>query len=92
MLTAKEKKEIVGAFGPKYGGGESDSGNAAVQVALLTRRIDGLRAHFEAHARDHHSNRGLLKMIGRRRSLLRHIQKKDEAKYRRLIQELNLRK
>ncbi|OUR97232.1 30S ribosomal protein S15 [Halobacteriovorax marinus] len=92
MLTIEQKKEIVAEYGKEFGKGEKDSGNAAVQVALLTHNINTLKTHFEKHIHDYHSNRGLLKMIGTRKSLLRYVLKKDSSKYGTLIKKLGLRK
>jgi small subunit ribosomal protein S15 len=88
MLTVAQRKEIV----KKFGKNENDSGSASVQVALLTERIKYLTPHFADHKHDHHSMRGLMKMIGSRRSLLRYIKNNDESKYQDLIKELGLRK
>lgn len=88
MLTVEQRKEIV----KKFGKNENDSGSAAVQVALLTARIKDLTPHFSKHKHDHHGMRGLMKMIGQRRSFLKYIKKQDEAKYQSLIKELGLRK
>ena len=71
---------------------EGDTGSAEVQVALLTERINGMTSHFEKHKKDHHSRRGLLKMVGRRRRLLNYLRNKDVERYRRLIEELKLRR
>ncbi|MEX0936068.1 MAG: 30S ribosomal protein S15 [Gemmatimonadota bacterium] len=71
---------------------EKDRGSAPVQVALLTQRINDLRDHFQAHKGDHHSRRGLLRMVGRRRRLLEYLKKSDLEKYRELIEDLGLRK
>jgi small subunit ribosomal protein S15 len=76
----------------KYQVHESDRGSAPVQIALLTRRINELREHFEAHKGDHHSRRGLLRMVGRRRRLLEYLKRTDLENYRTLIQDLGLRK
>jgi len=70
---------------------DSDRGSAPVQVALLTARIEHLRAHFDAHKKDHHSRRGLLKMVGRRRRLLEYLKRTDVERYRKLIADLGLR-
>jgi len=70
----------------------TDRGSTAVQVALITQRIDHLRSHFEKHKADHHSRQGLLKMVGRRRRLLEYLKRTDIEHYRRLIDELGLRK
>lgn len=75
----------------KYQLHENDRGSAPVQVALLTARIDALRTHFDAHQRDHHSRRGLLKMVGKRRRLLEYLKRKDPERYRELIADLGLR-
>lgn len=75
----------------KYRTHETDSGSTRVQVALLTERINYLTAHFRAHAKDHHSRQGLLKMVGRRRRLLDYMKRTDVDGYRRIIQELGLR-
>ncbi len=88
MLTSEQKKEIIAT----YGGDEANSGSAEVQVALLTARIKDLQDHFKAYPKDHASRRGLLKMVGRRRRLLKYIRLKDVTRYRTLIQQLGLRK
>ncbi len=89
MAVAKEHKtEIIS----KYGDNEQDSGKAEVQIALLTRNINELNSHFKEHARDHHSRRGLLKMVGQRRRLLDYLAKKDIERYRAIIKELGLRR
>jgi small subunit ribosomal protein S15 len=84
---AIEKEEII----KKFQLHEDDRGSAQVQVALLTARINDLRSHFDAHHKDHHSRRGLLKMVGRRRRLLEYLKKSDVEQYRRLIADLGLR-
>ena len=71
---------------------ERDRGSAPVQIALLTQRINHLRAHFEQHKADHHSRQGLLRMVGRRRRLLEYLRQTDLERYRKLIEELGLRK
>jgi small subunit ribosomal protein S15 len=71
---------------------DSDTGSPEVQIALLTERIDYLNSHFKAHKKDHHSRRGLLKMVSRRRRLLDYIRKKDEDRYQTLIKRLGIRK
>jgi len=88
MLTSEQKKEIIST----YGGDEANSGSAEVQVALLTARIKDLQDHFKAYPKDHAGRRGLLKMVGRRRRLLKYIRLKDVNRYRTLIQQLGLRK
>jgi len=88
MLDFETTKAIV----KKFGKNENDSGSTEVQVALLTERINQLSPHFLKHKHDYHSNRGLLKMIGHRKGLLKYLQKEDDARYNKLIQELGLRK
>ncbi len=87
-MTKEEKLEIV----KKYGANEKDSGKAEVQVALLTKRINDLTDHFNTHKKDHHSRRGLMMMVGKRRKLLDYLMDKDIARYRTIIKELNIRK
>ncbi|RJP67391.1 MAG: 30S ribosomal protein S15 [Candidatus Abyssobacteria bacterium SURF_17] len=87
-VTKEEKQRII----KKYQVHEGDTGSPEVQIALLTERINGLTGHFEAHKKDHHSRRGLLKMVGRRRSLLNYLRQKDIERYRKVIGELGLRK
>ena len=84
---AFEKAQTVA----KYRMHGKDSGSARVQIALLTERINYLTDHFRAHAKDHHSRRGLLKMVGKRRRLLDYMKRTDVEGYRQLIQELGLR-
>lgn len=91
-MTKEEVAGIVKAYGAEFGAGEQDSGCAAVQVAVLTHRINSLKDHFEKHTLDFHSNRGLLKMIGQRKAMLKYVQRLDEKKYRALIKKLGLRK
>ncbi len=76
----------------KYATHENDTGSPEVQVALLSDRITYLTDHFKAHSKDHHSRRGLLKMVGQRRSLLQYLKNKDVNRYRDLIQRLGIRK
>ena len=92
MMTKEQRSEIVKNIGTKFGKGATDTGSAPVQIALLTARINGLKDHFTANKHDYHSNRGLLKMIGLRRSLLKYVKNNDTAKYTELIKELGLRK
>jgi len=87
-LHQDRKKEIIEQFSR----GESDTGSPEVQIALLTERINTLQQHFESHKHDHHSRRGLLKLVGRRRRLLAYLRDKDVARYRELIGALGLRK
>jgi len=87
-MTKEEKAEII----KKHGSNNNDSGKTEVQVALLTKRINDLTEHFNKHAKDHHSRRGLMMMVGKRRRLLDYLAKKDIARYRSIIKELNIRK
>ncbi|MDR1179271.1 MAG: 30S ribosomal protein S15 [Spirochaetales bacterium] len=86
------KKEDTTAIVKEYGANEKDTGRTEVQVALLTRKIGDLTEHLKTHKKDHSSRRGLLKMVGSRRSLLNYLRKTDLTKYRGLIEKLNLRK
>ncbi len=76
----------------EYATHEGDTGSPEVQIALLTARIEHLNAHLEAHEKDHHSRRGLLKMVGSRRNLLNYLRDKDIERYRALISRLNIRR
>jgi small subunit ribosomal protein S15 len=87
-LTAEEKQETV----TRFGSSETDTGKTEVQIALLTRRINHLTEHLREHKHDHHSRRGLLMLVGRRRRFLNYLQKKDLEGYRTLVRELGLRK
>ncbi len=87
-LTAEQKKEILG----NYGLHESDTGSAEAQVALLSKRIADLTEHLKTHKHDHHTRRGLLGLVGKRRRLLRYLQNIDIARYRSLIERLGLRR
>ncbi len=88
MLTTEKKTEIIKEYGLKAG----DTGSPEVQVAILTYRINELNEHLKAHKKDHHSRRGLLKMVGQRRNLLNYLREKDLERYRSLIARLGLRK
>ena len=88
MVTKETKQEII----TKYGGDEKNTGSTEVQIALLTARINDLQDHFKANPKDHASNRGLLKMVGQRRRLLKYLRNTDIERYRALIAELGLRK
>ena len=88
MITKEQKQEIVA----KYGKDANDTGSTEVQIALLTARINDLNGHFKANPKDHHSNRGLLKMVGKRRALLSYLKKNDIESYRNLIERLGIRK
>ena len=87
-LTADKKREIVA----EYGRAEADTGSTEVQVALLTARINELTEHLREHRKDHHSRRGLLMLVGKRRRLLQYLQASDIDRYRALIQQLGLRR
>jgi len=87
-MTKEEKLQIV----KKYGTSEKDSGKAEVQIALITKRINDLTDHFNVHKKDHHSRRGLMMMVGKRRRLLDYLINKDISRYRTIIKELNIRK
>jgi small subunit ribosomal protein S15 len=87
-LSVNEKTEIIGKYA-KHG---NDSGSAEVQVALITARLTYLQQHFNGHNKDHHSRRGLMKLVGQRRRLLDYIKSRDVQKYRDLIQQLGIRK
>lgn len=88
MVTKEEKA----ALAAKFGKSATDTGSPEVQVAILTSRIKNLTGHFSDHKLDHHSKRGLMKLIGRRRRLLRYINTNNSENYRKLIKELGLRK
>ncbi len=87
-LYAEQKKEILGKFGVH----PTDTGSPEVQIALLSERIKYLTEHFKTHQKDHHSRRGLLKLVGQRKRMLGYLRKKDAERYRTLIQELGIRK
>ena len=87
-LSTEAKQEIVG----KYGRDGSDTGSTEVQVALLTARINELTEHLRGHKKDHHSRRGLLMLVGKRRRLLKYLQRSDIDRDRSLIQQLGLRR
>jgi len=88
VLTAGAKREIIERFKVH----ETDTGSPEVQIALLTSRIKYLTDHFKVHKKDHHSRRGLLKLVGQRRRPINYLKKKDVEKYRDLIKELGIRK
>ncbi len=87
-LSAQEKTDVIS----EYAITDGDTGSAEVQIALITSRLNYLQTHFENHKKDHHSRRGLLKLVGRRRRLLDYLKNKDVQKYRELIQRLGIRK
>lgn len=88
MLDSEKRKGVIGSFQLH----PSDTGSPEVQIALLSARIDYLTEHFKSHKKDHHSRRGLLKLVGQRRGLLDYLKKKDVERYRSVIQRLGLRK
>ena len=87
-MTKERKQELIS----KFGEGESDTGRTEVQVAMLTERINELTEHLRAHRKDHHSRRGLLMLVGRRRRFLNYLHRTDLERYRALIGELGLRR
>lgn len=87
-VTTQTNAELV----KKFGKSATDSGSTGVQIAFLTERINTLASHFEKNSKDHSGKRGLMKMIGKRRTLLKYLQLKDEAGYTKLINDLGLRK
>ena len=88
VFTVEAKQEVIAA----YRRDEKDTGSPEVQVALLSARIDGLSDHFTQHQQDHHSRRGLLKMVNQRRKLLDYLKRTDQARYEALIERLGLRR
>ena len=87
-LSADVKQQII----TEYGSSDTDTGSAEVQIAMLSRRIADLTEHLKSHKHDHHSRRGLLLLVGRRRRLLNYLQRSDIARYRSLIERLGLRR
>jgi small subunit ribosomal protein S15 len=87
-LTKDKKQELIGKFGREAG----DTGSTEVQVALLTERINHLTEHLREHRKDHHSRRGLLMMVGKRRRLLRYLESADLERYRKVVVDLGLRR
>lgn len=87
-MLASEKTEIMKAYATH----EGDTGSPEVQIAVLSKRINDLTEHLKEHKKDHHSRRGLLKMVGHRRNLLNYLQKKDINRYRAIVEKLGLRK
>lgn len=88
LITKEKKNEVIKGFSVH----DKDTGSVEVQVALITERINALAPHFKAHLKDHHSRRGLLKMVGRRRSLLDYLKGMDSGRYQSLIDRLSIRK
>ena len=87
-ITVEEKARLIKEYATK----EGDTGSPEVQVAILTERIKNLTEHFKTHKKDHHSRRGLLMLVGQRKSMLNYLKKKDITRYRALIEKLGLRK
>lgn len=88
MLTKERKTEIITAFKTH----QQDTGSPEVQIAILTERINYLMEHFKSHAKDHHSRRGLLKMVSKRRRLLDFLKEEDGKRYKAILKKLNIRK
>ena len=88
MMMKEQKQEII----TTYATHEGDTGSPEVQIAILTKRINDLTEHLKANPKDHHSRRGMFKMIGNRRNLLNYLQKKDIERYRAIVEKLGLRK
>ena len=87
-MTKERKQELI----ETYKRDEKDTGSPEVQISLLTERINELTEHLKVHKKDNHSRRGLLKMVGKRRNLLNYLAKKDEERYKTIVEKLNLRK
>ncbi|MCL2294768.1 MAG: 30S ribosomal protein S15 [Spirochaetes bacterium] len=87
-LTKEEKQQVI----TKFGASDKDTGSTEVQVALITKRINFLTEHFKQHKKDHNSRRGLLKLVGQRRKLLKYLKRINLEKYRNILEQLNLRK
>ena len=87
-LTVEQKAEILKEFGR----GENDTGSPEVQIALLTKNLAELQDHFKAHKKDHHSRRGLLRMVRQRRKLLDYLKKKDQSRYLAVVEKLGIRR
>ena len=87
-ITTSRKAEVIKTYATKSG----DTGSPEVQVAILSERINNLTEHFKTHVKDNHSRRGLLKMVSQRRQLLDYIKRSDEARYKELIERLNIRR
>jgi len=87
-ITAERKQELIA----EYGSGNGDTGSPDVQIAILSERIRNLTSHLGDHKKDHHSRRGLLVMVGKRRRLLDYLKRKDQARYQSLIERLGLRR
>ena len=88
MLTKERKAEIIGSYRTH----QTDTGSPEVQIAILTERINSLTGHFKSHEKDHHSRRGLLKMVSKRRRLLDFLKDEDAKRYKAILKKLNIRK
>ena len=88
MLTSEKKQGVIGIFKRN----DNDTGSQEVQIALLTERVNYLTGHFKLYSEDHHSRRGLLKIVGQRRRLLEYLKKKDTTRYKAVVNKLGLRK
>lgn len=88
MMTAERKQQVIGT----YRRSDTDTGSPEVQIALLTERINYLTGHFKTHSKDHHSRRGLLKMVSQRRRLLDYLSRTDPQRYKVIIEKLDLRR
>lgn len=86
MLTQRKKKNVISDLG----GHETDTGSSSIQIGLLTKQIDELVAHLKKHPKDNHSRRGLLKMVGKRRRLMKYLEKTNEKKYKSVVKKLDL--
>ncbi len=91
-LDTQAKADLIAQMQKRFGLADTDTGSSEVQVAILTARITYLTEHFRTHKHDHHSRRGLLKLVGQRRRLLEYVKKNDLPRYRDVIEELGLRK
>ncbi len=91
-LDTQAKAELIAQMQKRFGLADNDTGSSEVQIAILTNRITYLTEHFRTHKHDHHSRRGLLKLVGQRRRLLDYVKKNDLARYREVLAELGLRK
>jgi len=87
-LVPQRKRELI----ESYGRSRSDTGSPEVQIALLSARIEYLTAHFKSHSNDHHSRRGLLKLVGQRRRMLNYLRRRDSERYKSVIERLGIRK
>jgi small subunit ribosomal protein S15 len=87
-LDKKKKQDIINKFKLH----ENDSGSPEVQIAIISERLDSLSSHFQTHKKDHHSRRGLLKLVGQRRSLLDYLKRQEKGRYEKIIGQLGIRK